>query len=245
MNVFEEQLGFEPSVIAIPKGDDRVKSYEVYRDMFGLDPPALGGENPDSAVIDGGITVISLKGADIPRFVDEGWADAGLTGIDSLEEYRLGLGNRPSLTRLDCPERSMGRFSLFAAAIEPDGFEAAMRSALKDRVVERALTSFPNFLWKLVQENDYPIVPVNIPIKGSVEAARGLFDRAGVKYGADVVVSGRSLERNEQKEVKRLSEIFPVVIKPTERRTPQVRKWPVERPVSRGHGSDRSVTEWR
>jgi|GEM_PF-2423552 len=244
MSVFEEQLGFRPSTFALPKGDDRDASDEVFRDMFGFDPPELGGDNPDAAVQDG-VMYIRLKGADIPGFVGEGWVDAGITGNDSVDEYK-GSECRAALKTLDCPEREMGRFSLFAADgyVTPDEFETKMRKLERERTVARALTSFPNFLWKLAQEQEYPIVPVNFPIRGSVEASRKLFERAGVKYGADVVVSGSSLAKNGQSEVKELSKIYPVVMKSENGRTPIVKKWPVEYRTDSGHGLPKRKTRW-
>lgn len=248
MNVFEEQLGFRPSTFALPKGDDREASDEVFRDMFGFDPPELGGGDNSDVINCDGVTYIRLKGSDIPAFVGEGWVDAGITGNDSVDEYtnqykKSSWVQIPALDRLDCKEREMGRFSLFAASglVSPDEFEAEMRQLSRNRAVVRALTSFPNFLWKLAQEQDYPIAPVNFPIRGSVEAARKLFERKGVRYGADVVVSGRSLERNGQAEVKELSKIYPVVVRAQYQREPTLAKWPVFKPGYRSSAQDRTV----
>jgi ATP phosphoribosyltransferase len=108
-----------------------------------------------TASLGGEFEAIFVRAQDIPEFVADGAADAGITGWDLVTE-----SGRDLTSRLDL---EFGKCRLVVAAREESGIRSLDDIAGKSRVA----TVFPNITRKFFADVDKPIEIV--PVSGSVE----------------------------------------------------------------------------
>ncbi|HEV2644581.1 MAG TPA: ATP phosphoribosyltransferase, partial [Candidatus Elarobacter sp.] len=116
--------------IALPnKGRLALETRELFNDA-GLEVRAMS-ERALTASLGGEFEAIFVRAQDIPEFVSDGAADAGITGLDLLLESR-----RPLESRLDL---GFGRCRLAVAAKDESGLRSVADLAHGCRVA----TAFP------------------------------------------------------------------------------------------------------
>jgi ATP phosphoribosyltransferase len=169
--------------IALPnKGRLAEETRELFEDA-GLDVRSRG-ERALTASLGGEFEALFVRAQDIPEFVADGAADAGVTGWDLVKESGRELD-----VRLDL---EFGRCRLVVAAREESGIEALQDMAPDARVA----TVFPRITRQFFGEMDRRVEIV--PVSGSVEIAPHL----GI---ADVIVdltsTGSTLKINGLREV--------------------------------------------
>jgi ATP phosphoribosyltransferase len=169
--------------IALPnKGRLADDVRELFADA-GL-PVQVRGERALVASLGGEFEAIFVRAQDIPEFVADGAADAGVTGWDLVCE-----SERPLDVRLDL---EFGRCRLVVAARE----ESAVHSLDDIDGAPRVATSFPRLTERFFRERGRPITLV--PVSGAAEIAPHL----GI---ADVVVdltsTGSTMPVNNLREV--------------------------------------------
>ena len=125
------------------------------------------GERALTASLGGEFQALFLRAQDIPEFVADGAADAGVTGLDLVAE-----SDRPLDSLLDL---GFGRCRLVVAAREGSGIGAVADITGHPRVA----TSFPRLTERFFAERERPIELV--PLSGAAEIAPHL----GI---ADVIV---------------------------------------------------------
>jgi ATP phosphoribosyltransferase len=108
-----------------------------------------------TASLGGEFEAIFVRAQDIPEFVADGAADAGITGWDLVTESGRDLTSRLGL--------EFGKCRLVVAAREESGIRSLDDIAGKSRVA----TVFPNITRKFFADVDKPIEIV--PVSGSVE----------------------------------------------------------------------------
>ena len=127
---------------------------------------------------------IFVRAQDIPEFVSDGAADAGVTGLDLIAENRRGV-----VSRLDL---GFGRCRLSMAAREESGLDDFRQLPGRTRVA----TAFPNITARFCAEAGLDVEIV--PISGAAEIAPHL----GI---ADVIVdlvsTGSTLKTNGLREI--------------------------------------------
>lgn len=169
--------------IALPnKGRLALDTRELFNDA-GLEVRALG-ERALTASLGGEFEAIFVRARDIPEFVCDGAADAGITGLDLVTESR-----RPLESRLDL---GFGRCRLAVAAREETGLLSIGELAPGARVA----TAFPNITEHYFRETGHEVTIV--PISGAAEIAPhlGIADII-----VDLVSSGSTLKTNGLREV--------------------------------------------
>jgi ATP phosphoribosyltransferase len=124
------------------------------------------------------LDILFVRTGDVIEFVNDGVADAGITGGDILAESGIDL---PVLTRL-----GYGRCRLAAAAAADSPFEA-----IGDLAGVRVATSHPNVTRRFFADQGIPVEV--IPLSGAVEVAPrlGLADAI-----VDLVSTGSTLSMN-------------------------------------------------
>jgi ATP phosphoribosyltransferase len=142
-------------------------------------PVASAGERALTASLGGEFEALFLRAQDVPEFVADGAADAGVTGWDLVRESA-----RPIESRLDL---RFGRCTLVVAAREERGIET-----LEDlQPGTRVATPFPNVAGEFFAERK--LLVDLVPVSGAAEVAPHL----GI---ADVIVdltsSGSTLRVN-------------------------------------------------
>lgn len=156
------------------------------RDLFndaGLEVRALS-DRALKAALGGEFEAIFVRAQDIPEFVSDGAADAGVTGLDLVAESQ-----REIVSRLDL---GFGRCRLAVAARDESGFHAVDQLPPGTRVA----TAFPNITARFFEDarQDIEIVPIS----GAAEIAPHL----GI---ADVIVdlvsTGSTLKTNGLREI--------------------------------------------
>ena len=156
------------------------------RDLFndaGLEVRALS-DRALRASLGGEFEAIFVRAQDIPEFVSDGAADAGITGLDLVAE-----SGRDITSRLDL---GFGRCRLAVAARDDSGIDNISQLAPRTRVA----TAFPHITARFFADagNDIEIVPVS----GAAEIAPHL----GI---ADVIVdlvsTGSTLKTNGLREI--------------------------------------------
>ncbi len=156
------------------------------RDLFndaGLEVRALS-DRALKAALGEEFEAIFVRAQDIPEFVSDGAADAGVTGLDLVAESRRDITSRLDL--------SFGRCRLAVAARDESGFQAVDQLPPHTRVA----TAFPNVTARFFADagQDVEIVPVS----GAAEIAPHL----GI---ADVIVdlvsTGSTLKTNGLREI--------------------------------------------
>ncbi len=156
------------------------------RDLFndaGLEVRALS-DRALKASLGGEFEAIFVRAQDIPEFVSDGAADAGVTGLDLVSE-----SGRNITSRLDL---GFGRCRLAVAAREESGLDDVAQLAPRSRVA----TAFPNISTRFFTEAGLDVEIV--PISGAAEIAPHL----GI---ADVIVdlvsTGSTLKTNGLREI--------------------------------------------
>jgi len=138
---------------------------------------------------------IFIRARDIPEFVADGAADAGITGHDMVAEARRDLDRLLDL--------EYGRCRLVVAAREDGGIEAIEDVPAGSRVA----TSFPGVAGRYFEEIGKPVHLV--PVSGAAEIAPHL----GV---ADVIVdlvsTGSTLKVNGLREIETILESSAVLV---------------------------------
>lgn len=169
--------------IALP---NKGRLAEEARDLFndaGLEVRTIGARAL-TASLGGEFQALFVRAADIPEFVADGAADAGITGLDLVEE-----SGRP-LTRL--LDLGFGRCRLAVAASEEAGIDGPGGIAPGTRVA----TCFPRLTRRYFDAIERPIEVV--PVTGAAEIAPHL----GI---ADVIVdlvsTGSTLRVNGLREI--------------------------------------------
>ena len=171
--------------IALPnKGRLADDARELFADA-GL-PARVSGDRALTASLGGEFEAIFVRAADIPEFVADGAADAGVTGWDLVCESGRTLDALLDL--------GFGRCRIVVAARE--GAEDARREADRDQAPVRVATVFPRIAERYFAATGraYDLVPMS----GAVEVAPHL----GI---ADVIVdltsTGSTLKTNGLREV--------------------------------------------
>lgn len=168
--------------IALPnKGRLAEETRELFEDA-GL-PIKARGERALTASLGGEFEAIFVRAQDIPEFVADGAADAGITGWDLVCESERDLD-----VRLDL---DFGRCRLVVAAREDSGIDT-----LDAIVAERVATAFPRVTRRFFEGRGCRVEVV--PVSGAAEIAPHL----GI---ADIVVdltsTGSTLKVNGLREV--------------------------------------------
>jgi ATP phosphoribosyltransferase len=169
--------------IALPnKGRLSDDVRELFADA-GL-PVRARGERALSASLGGEFEAIFVRAQDIPEFVADGAADAGVTGWDLVSE-----SERPLESLLDL---EFGKCRLVVAATEESGID----SVDSIRGTPRVATCFPRLTARFFERAGRPVEVV--PVSGAAEIAPHL----GI---ADVVVdltsTGSTLKMNGLREI--------------------------------------------
>lgn len=172
--------------IALPnKGRLSEDTRELFNDA-GLEVRS-SGERALTASLGGEFEAIFVRAQDIPEFVADGAADAGVTGWDLVSE-----SGRDLVSHLDL---GFGRCRLVVAAREDAGVKS-IDDIGQDGAPARVATVFPNIARRFFAERGRPVDIV--PVSGAAEIAPHL----GI---ADVVVdltsTGSTLRVNGLREV--------------------------------------------
>jgi ATP phosphoribosyltransferase len=142
--------------IALPnKGRLADEARELFNDA-GLEVRARG-ERALTASLGGEFQALFVRAQDIPEFVADGAADAGITGWDLVAESSRALD-----VLLDL---EFGRCRLAVAATEESGIASAGQIPAGARVA----TSFPRLTRRFFEELDRPVELV--PVTGAAEIA--------------------------------------------------------------------------
>jgi ATP phosphoribosyltransferase len=170
--------------IALPnKGRLAQETRELFNDA-GLEVRAMS-DRALTASLGGEFEAIFVRAQDIPEFVSDGAADAGITGLDLLLESGRALESKLDL--------GFGRCRLAVAARDDSGLDSVSDLAHGCRVA----TAFPALTTRYFSEIGKPIEVV--PVSGAAEIAPHL----GI---ADVIVdlvsTGSTLRINGMREIE-------------------------------------------
>jgi ATP phosphoribosyltransferase len=173
--------------IALPnKGRLSEETRELFNDA-GLEVRS-SGERALTASLGGEFEAIFVRAQDIPEFVADGAADAGVTGWDLVSESQ-----RPLVSHLDL---GFGRCRLVVAARDDAGIDSVEAIGRADKPA-RVATVFPRIAAQFFASRGRPVEIV--PVSGAAEIAPHL----GI---ADVVVdltsTGSTLRVNGLKEIE-------------------------------------------
>ena len=169
--------------IALPnKGRLADEARELFNDA-GLEVRARG-DRALTASLGGEFQALFVRAQDIPEFVADGAADAGITGWDLVAE-----SCRPLDALLDL---EFGRCRLAVAATEESGISSAIQVPINARVA----TSFPRLTKRFFEELDRAVELV--PVTGAAEIAPhiGIADII-----VDLVSTGSTLRVNGLQEI--------------------------------------------
>ncbi|MEX2502237.1 MAG: ATP phosphoribosyltransferase [Trueperaceae bacterium] len=168
-----------PLVVALPKGRVLHEALAALRDA-GLPLHLDGGERVLRHDGDGG-SVLVMRNADVPVYVDLGVADVGVVGKDVLLESGSRIYEPVDLRFAAC------RMSL----IRPIGATGPVR-----RIASKYPRVTTDYLTRIGSQADV------VPLKGNVELAclTGLADAV-----VDVVETGATLAANDLEEVERIA----------------------------------------
>ena len=156
------------------------------RDLFGdagLEVRAVS-DRALRAALGGEFEAIFVRAQDIPEFVSDGAADAGVTGLDLVAESRRDVTT--------CLDLGFGRCRLAVAARD----ESGLRTVADIPPFSRVATAFPNIATAFFGDAGLPVEIV--PMSGAAEIAPHL----GI---ADVIVdlvsTGSTLKTNGLREI--------------------------------------------
>lgn len=174
--------------IALPnKGRLAQETRDLFADA-GLEVRA-SSDRALKAALGSDFEAIFVRAQDIPEFVSDGAADAGVTGLDLIAENRRGV-----VSRLDL---GFGRCRLSVAAREESGLDDYRQLPPRTRVA----TAFPGITERFCAESALDVEIV--PISGAAEIAPHL----GI---ADVIVdlvsTGSTLKTNGLREIGTIME---------------------------------------
>ena len=156
------------------------------RDLFndaGLEVRALS-ERALKAALGDEFEAIFVRAQDIPEFVCDGAADAGVTGLDLIAESQ-----RDIVSRLDL---GFGRCRLAVAAREESGLETVDQLPPHTRVA----TAFPNITARFFAEQGRDIEIVSISGAAEIAPHLGIADVI-----VDLVSTGSTLKTNGLREI--------------------------------------------
>lgn len=156
------------------------------RDLFndaGLEVRALS-DRALRASLGGEFEAIFVRSQDIPEFVADGAADAGVTGLDIITESRLEI-----VSQLDL---AFGRCRLAVATREDSGVGSVEELPPGTRVA----TSFPNLTGRFFEKLGLDVIIV--PISGAAEIAPHLGIADAI---VDLVSTGSTLKTNGLREI--------------------------------------------
>jgi ATP phosphoribosyltransferase len=181
--------------IALPnKGRLAEEARELFNDA-GLEV-RVSGDRALTASLGGEFEAIFVRAADIPEFVADGAADAGVTGWDLVAE-----SERPIDTLLDL---GFGRCRIVVAAREDSGVQSVEdleAAGVRDGRAVRVATVFPRMTARFFAMKGCPVDIV--PVSGAVEVTPHL----GI---ADVIVdltsTGSTLKVNGLRELETVLE---------------------------------------
>lgn len=202
--------------MGVPKGADRVPCIKAFEQATGIKVPSFNGRELEAE--SSGTGFFSLKGADIPAFVDSNFLGAGLTGTDSVLEYNLA--NRRNLSRQRIGDR-MCRLVLMAKAEDEEEVTAVLNSDRRypGRMLP-VVTPLPNIVDTFANRDEFFYafrLPEGLAVSGSFEVMPQLLEESGVKLVADLVQSGETAEANGLVEIMSLLDIYPEIIQGGER----------------------------
>jgi ATP phosphoribosyltransferase len=174
--------------IALP---NKGRLSEDARDLFnqaGLEV-RVSGDRALSASLGGEFEAIFVRAQDVPEFVADGAADAGITGFDIASESERDL---PSLLDLE-----FGRCRLVVAARE----DADAQSVSDMPIGARVATVFPKTTRRFFESLQKPIQIV--PMSGAAEIAPhlGIAD-----FIVDITSTGSTLKTNGLREIGTVAE---------------------------------------
>lgn len=151
------------------------------------------GERALLASLGGDFEAIFVRAQDIPEFVADGAADAGVTGWDLVRESERDL---ESVLDLEC-----GRCRLVVAAREESGITSLEDIAGNGNGGPRVATAFPRITERYFAEACLPITIV--PVSGAAEIAPhlGIADIV-----TDLVSTGSTLRVNQLREIATILE---------------------------------------
>ena len=199
MNTLIDKVA-KAKLILVPKGDDAKPCFQAFETATGIKVPSF--EDRKLKAVDGGRTFLKVKGRDIPGFIAAGYGDIGLTGSDSCEDYMSG-DNSIAYEPIG-PE--MCRFVLLATARRAARLYHQLSSG--ERIISVA-TSFPKLVRKCAVDQKLKILPIEIPVSGSVEIMPSLL---GVPLVADLVSSGKTAKVNGLVEIRSLLAVYPAIV---------------------------------
>ena len=161
------------------------------RELFnqaGLDV-RVSGDRALSASLGGEFEAIFVRAQDVPEFVADGAADAGITGFDIVCESKRELESLVDL--------GFGRCRLVVAAREDSPATSVSDIAADTRVA----TVFPNVTRRFFEDSGKPIQIV--PMSGAAEIAPhlGIAD-----YIVDITSTGSTLKTNGLREIGTIME---------------------------------------
>ncbi|MEO7103355.1 MAG: ATP phosphoribosyltransferase [Gemmatimonadaceae bacterium] len=169
--------------IALPnKGRLAQETRALFNDA-GLEVRALS-DRALRASLGGEFEAIFVRSQDIPEFVADGAADAGVTGLDIITESRLEI-----VSQLDL---AFGRCRLVVATREENGVSAVEEL----RPGTRVATSFPSLTRRFFENQGLDVVIV--PISGAAEIAPHLGIADAI---VDLVSTGSTLKTNGLREI--------------------------------------------
>jgi ATP phosphoribosyltransferase len=190
--------------ILIPKGDDNKPSIQAFQEWADIEVPSFRGR--ELMAKSGGRVFWLFKGKDIPNLIATGKADIGMTGTDSRIEYTYGTSSSETKIRYGRIAEAMCRFSLLALDEQSDTIRRQLEETRSMQTLQ-VVTSRPRLLD--YYSGSLPIIPTNLSVNGSVEAALRL---VGTPLAADIVQSGETARQNGLKEILTLGLMYPEVV---------------------------------
>lgn len=193
------------SNIFIPKGEDREPCTAAFQELSGIEVPAFSGEDLRSR--SQGRTFWLFKGMDIPALVGS-TEGVGIAGTDSVAENRFRRQVAPVLARRI--GEPMCRFSVLAEQDRIDAAESVLNTDPRYAVAGLAIpTSRPKLLADLCSWRDIGFVPLQLQLRGSIEAMARL---TGIGIAADLVRTGTTARDNKLEEVSPLCDVYPEIV---------------------------------
>lgn len=187
------------------------------RDLFndaGLRVNAANDRALRASLGNGEFEAIFVRAQDIPEFVADGAADAGITGLDLIAE-----SDRPVVSQLDL---RFGQCRLAVAVREDGGGQAEVQTVDDLPPGTRLATAFPvitrRFFSKLGQNVQI------VPISGAAEIAPHLGIADGI---VDLVSSGSTLKTNGLREIGTIMDSTAQLVVAADRN-----RWPADKELA-------------
>ncbi len=191
--------------VLIPKGDDNRASVDAFQNFTDIEVPTFRGR--ELVAKSGGKVFWLMKGKDIPGLIAAGRGDVGMTGTDSRIEYSLTFSKPEQSVRYQrIGQEAMCRFSLLATQEDAVKLQRLLDSKSTRDPLE-VVTGRPKSLQYLT--GNLPLVPSDITVSGSIEAAMRL---VGAPLAADIVDSGETARQNGLVEILKLIDVYPEMI---------------------------------